>query len=547
METPIYQKTRGLNHSFIFLFSLAVFLFALSPVSQSDTGAIIKTGEYIISHWSIPRVDVFSLSAAGAPFIAHFWLAAVIFYFLDALNPWALVIFSALFASASALILLHFGRRLSGSLLLPFLLLPLLFALTFELWVPRAQIFSYLGVILLLIYLNDFPDRRDSRLFLYSLPVLFLIWANLHAGIVLGLLILAVYVITRLRASFLRPLLTISLFSLFITFLNPNGFYLHLYPLLIKDVAAALGVMEWQSLLSFLSLRAPARFFLALIVVVSSFIVFRLFSRKFRETDDYFTAALTVLAVALPLISIRHAAFFPILTFPILCREIKWRLSTHLSESFSARAAAGIFLVLFLLFGVRHARAVLAPGPVNHHSLPALAADFIITNHLPGPIFNLENGGYLIYRLYPDYSVFFDNRNEVYRGAPLSEYLTIARRQDGWENLFNEKYNFQTVVLWYRPPLDSFAAGLSHDLISRGWSLVFWDDAALVLIRPSEDNQNLIGEFSLKIINPFIAPDLIPPASRRAAAAETLRALSAAPDSLLLRAYARTLLSLPAD
>ncbi len=541
METPIYQKTRGLNRSFIFLFSLAVFLFALSPVSQSDTGTIIKTGEYIISHWSVPRVDIFSLSAGGAQFIAHFWLAAVIFYFLDAINPWTLIIFSALFTSASAILFLLFGRRLSGSLLLPAVLLPPLFALTLELWVPRAQIFSYLGVILLLIYLNYFPARHHSRLFLSFLPLLFLLWANLHAGVILGLLILTIFIATHFRASFFRPLLTISFISLLATFLNPNGFYLHLYPLLIKDVIASLGVMEWNSLLSFSHLL-PARFFLTLIIIISSFIIFRLFSRRFSEPDDYFTAALLVLAVALPLTAIRQTAFFPILVFPILCREIKWRPPAHFLTPLPAGILSGILLFIFLLFGVQHARATLAEGAFNRHSLPVGAADFIIKNNLPAPIFNLENGGYLIYRLFPDYSIFFDNRNEVYRGAPLSEYLTIARRGDGWENLFNDKYNFQTAVLWYRPPLDSLAAGLSHDLFLRGWRLVFWDDAAIVLVRGGTSSTT-----PYQIINPFIAPDLIPPDKRRAAAAELSRALEISPDSLILRAYTTRLLSLPAQ
>ena len=44
-------------------------------------------------------------------------------------------------------------------------------------------------------------------------------------------------------------------------------------------------------------------------------------------------------------------------------------------------------------------------------ALPVRAVDFIAEKSLPEPLFNpYEWGGYLIWRLYPDYQVFIDSR-----------------------------------------------------------------------------------------------------------------------------------------
>src|SRR5207244_3225730 len=56
---------------------------------------------------------------------------------------------------------------------------------------------------------------------------------------------------------------------------------------------------------------------------------------------------------------------------------------------------------------------------VAQWNIPAGAADYILTHHLTGPIFNTyEQGGYLIWRVSPQTRVFIDGRSlseTVYR------------------------------------------------------------------------------------------------------------------------------------
>ena len=63
------------------LAALAFLLLALNltPITNNDLFLHLKTGEMILKTGSVPRVDDYSALARGRPFIAHEWLAGVLF------------------------------------------------------------------------------------------------------------------------------------------------------------------------------------------------------------------------------------------------------------------------------------------------------------------------------------------------------------------------------------------------------------------------------------------------------------------------------------
>ena len=60
------------------------FLLALAKISESDTFWHLKTGEWIVSHGAIPRVDPFSATVNGKPWLDWEWLFQVGIYVLYA-------------------------------------------------------------------------------------------------------------------------------------------------------------------------------------------------------------------------------------------------------------------------------------------------------------------------------------------------------------------------------------------------------------------------------------------------------------------------------
>src|SRR5712692_6605405 len=55
-----------------------------------------KTGEYIATHYALPRVDIFSFPSAGQPWMTHEWLAETLIYALVRIGGYglALVLFT---------------------------------------------------------------------------------------------------------------------------------------------------------------------------------------------------------------------------------------------------------------------------------------------------------------------------------------------------------------------------------------------------------------------------------------------------------------------
>jgi hypothetical protein len=118
---------------------------------------------------------------------------------------------------------------------------------------------------------------------------------------------------------------------------------------------------------------------------------------------------------------------------------------------------------------------------------PAGAADFLLAHHIGGRIYNhLEDGGYLMWRLWPDDLVFVDGRllNEtVYRDYRLLTY-NINAGKPPLEIL--DDYGIQTIVV----NGFEYSAGEPHMLMvaladpnQTVWKLVYKDGVSAVFMR----------------------------------------------------------------
>jgi hypothetical protein len=96
---------------------------------------------------------------------------------------------------------------------------------------------------------------------------------------------------------------------------------------------------------------------------------------------------------------------------------------------------------------------------------------------VPGPIFNKYGwGGYLIFRLYPDYRVFADGRADVYGDEFLFQMVDTYDGHPGWRAPL-DRYGVRTVLI---PPDASLASLLQID---REWQKVYEDNQAVIFTR----------------------------------------------------------------
>jgi hypothetical protein len=161
--------------------------FGYGRVQASDLWWHLANGQWIWEHRSIPLTDPYSFSAHGQRWLNHAWLSDLIYYIwiriggLYSLAWWKWAILIATFLSLMIAL-----RRATGDWISSYL--ASLFALIVA--VPfldmRPQLYSFLGYSVLLYCALD--RRRPLRL----LPLLFLIWVNLHPFTYFGLIALTV-------------------------------------------------------------------------------------------------------------------------------------------------------------------------------------------------------------------------------------------------------------------------------------------------------------------------------------------------------------------
>src|SRR3989344_3460625 len=239
---------------FVLLFSLlAVFLIHNFDSIGQDIGRHLKIGEIIWQTKEVPKVNLFSFTEPDFPFTNHHWLSEVIFFNIFSLFGFSgLILFKAFLVLAAFLLLFLAVKNLAKfwPILISFLLSVFIFISRTE---ARPEIFSF--VILAFFLFAIFRAKYSNNYFyLWFLPILGLLWVNLHIYFFIGLFLLVAFIVDRLISQDYSRLKTTTLI-LFLTLIaslaNPNGIQGALLPFnILKEYGYS--IVENQTL-SFLA------------------------------------------------------------------------------------------------------------------------------------------------------------------------------------------------------------------------------------------------------------------------------------------------------
>ncbi len=542
---------------FLALFLGLVFLYSFNQLKESDAFYHLKAGQLIWETKSIPHQDVFSYTASGRTWIAHEWLGELIFYgAYKAGGFWGLISFIAFFAALTYFLIFLLALKKGAEPNLTLLLMFILGYLTFELWIPRPQIFSFF-CLALLVYLLESYRLEEKKIYLWLSALTIWFWANVNASFILGIVVVFFYFISEIlkiffpfalgRPAEIRKTVPIGIMAatgLFLSFINPNGYKIFLYSSYIKPVVKMLQIMEWKPIYVFWY-EIQTKIFLAGMLAVAVIVVYWLWFREENRDSTWPGAVLGIFL--LPFISIRHVGFLPIIA-AAPCAVALSGISRKFLDFFSERFFKIIIPSIFIIFAILR-YPDFSRAPLNTKTLPIHLADFITEKRIKGPLFNLYNeGGYLIWRFWPGEKVFIDGRSEVYGGMPISDLFKIVGRLKDWQKLVDEKYGINYFILPYYPEsLSKDTGALAEELYKDNFHLVYWDDNAVLLVRRTVENSKIIQEYELKHISPFRIPESIPANESKAAAKELQGILLNSPDSSIIKEYVRRFLGVPLD
>ena len=214
-----------------FCICLCAFLVA-HILSDYDLWGHLKFGIDYIQSGHIPQTDTYSYVATGSRWISHSWLfeLAIAFAYKLFSTTGLCILKFALSLSALLVLLFHFRRNGLSALASTTLTLIAAFVMLHFLTALRPQLCTYLLFAVELVILQQAQQGRRKAM--YGLPLIFVVWSNLHGGFVAGLLLLAFW-------CFYYRQFTILLLSVVVTLLNPYG------------------VLLWKFLLETLSVGRP--------------------------------------------------------------------------------------------------------------------------------------------------------------------------------------------------------------------------------------------------------------------------------------------------
>src|SRR5947208_2294709 len=165
-------------------------------LSDGDTGWHIRTGEWILANRQVPARDIFSFSKPGEPWFAWEWLTDVLFAGLNALGGLqAVVIFTILMISVTFTGLYFLVRSKSNPVVA--IVVTMLAAASSSIhWLARPHLFTLLFLVLFYAALervNEGRTRFAAVPILAALPVITILWTNLHGGLFAGALMVGAY------------------------------------------------------------------------------------------------------------------------------------------------------------------------------------------------------------------------------------------------------------------------------------------------------------------------------------------------------------------
>ncbi|MBU4375644.1 hypothetical protein KKH38_04030 [Patescibacteria group bacterium] len=469
-----------LFYVFIFLFLLKNSYNYLDP----DLGWHLKVGEQIITEKQAPSINYYNYTLNNKNWVDHEWLSNAGMYLLYKNFGYGSLNFLFALILLIALIILNIftGKLLARERGAPFFIFLLQF-LGLMAMLPhigvRIQEITILNLLLLIVVIHRY-ERTKSTKMLFVLPPFFYFWACLHAGFLIGLFILAFWIVIRLAELFIKNrwnpssldfghdlkirhiknFLLFSVLSALATMITPYGLELYSFLSGYKNTYYLKHIQEWLPIyytpIMLWQLLYEALSAAAIVLLVS----FSLKTKGREYKIDAWQMAVSALFLVLAMKSKRHFPLFFIASFPMMAGFFSSYLKIPRDLMLKKKSKPMLFVKIYIV-------AVLSLVPLTMlikinfirdpfasfcRSYPCEAVEFLKNNpqYHDLNIFNSYSwGGYLIW-VWPEKQIFIDGRLPQYEFAGhtmLEEYHEFFNKdEDGIKSKLGQ-YNIGLVLL----------------------------------------------------------------------------------------------------
>lgn len=439
------------------IFFLFINLIFIHPISGNDTWFHLRIGQDIWENKSIPRNDYHSFTAPGAPYINQSWLAQLIMYRLYHISGFiGLQILHTLLIFFTFLFLILVSRPKKAHITMFWIALLSPLAMHPDEIRPYNFTWFFLSLTIFLI------NRKKY----HFIPIIFLLWSNIHAGFLLGIGILLYYLFREfLRTKKPYPLI-IFFACLFTSFITPYGPKIYLYPLSQGRYPELMSIAEWQPF-------QPNSIYLWLYFAYIVSLIFICIKNQVYKKD--LLEFIFIIFISLLGYSSRRHSF--LVSFSLIPFYLKYLPIP--SPSKNTKFIFHIFSCLIpitIFFWSKMYLDLDKITKIDYNTVPVYGLKFITDNKISGPVFNDYGfGGYFLWAN-PNEKVFVDGRLEIYSGGPNLELMAISNVTPIWSKLL-DKYQINYIIIAPNRKLNT--ALLNHP----NWELVYFDSTSVIYLR----------------------------------------------------------------
>jgi hypothetical protein len=451
---------------------------ASTPVGVPDGLWSLLRGAWMVGHRALLDSDPFtSAPHIDGALVNVQWLGDLALYLPEALGGIPLVIvFTALVVTLTYAIVLAATYAASGHLRLSCVAVWIAFALGATNLSPRPQTLSYPFFATFVFAVMRDVWRKDPR-WLWLLPPITVLWANVHGSFFLGFVLLGCAAVATRSPRYVVALSACIIAS----FVNPYGPGALVYVAgigtnpVIRDY-----VTEWAP--TAIDRDGGIVFFVSLVLLGA-------LALRARVRLSLFEWVVLLVFGALAWSSVRVVVWWGILLASTLARLLGDVLPAHRPTG-RDRPLVNVVVVALALgvagLSLPWTKSALPILPVEKRGLfssvtPVAVGEYLRTHDGPasGRMLNHQTwGGYLEWIAWPRHQVFLDGRIELHPNQVWFDYLRMVFPSARWRQLFAD-YDITYVVL-SRDEEAELIADLRAD---PGWHTDYEDDQAIVLSR----------------------------------------------------------------
>lgn len=305
----------------------------------------------------------------------------------------------------------------------------------------RCQMFSFMFFTVFLYILELARSGNNKPLF--ALPILMIIWNNLHGGCVAGVGLILLYIIGEfLNRKPVKKYIYALIPTVLALPINPWGFE-YLKFLLKASTMKRPDVMEWWGLFSKFHMFGFMKFKISALVLLLTEFGF-VVKQNISKTFDFDKTKFLVLAVTL-FLAIQHVKLIPFFVICATCflYDDFYTVFNSLTKNIFNKIANikdAIIYGLILIFALININAKIFEPLLVWNKYPLIPIEFIKINEIKGNLLiNFGLGSYASYKLYPNNRIYMDGRyEEVYYDymVPLLKKFYLANLKDAsWDEL----------------------------------------------------------------------------------------------------------------